>query len=936
MELKDDFSFDQFEQLQSEYLACCNKILFDFFKDFLQNGFLFSALTYNKRNEHIKEVKIVKGTDRFTDYNFNEDTISNVAEIRVLLNSYLDEVRKGVTISLTKILLDKLNFHDLFLINSKSSYCEKIIGDGDENAPARIFSYSLDDLDFDAEVSTFSTNNAQKIDKFISFFENSCSENKREKYAKYIWNYKQLADSYSAKNENGNFYIHFIKPYIEEFDCNLLLSLATNRILSEDELVIVNLFIHRIVSQTAIEKVIEVKHHATRAAISQAMARNASHNSNHVMNRLTDGKVLAGLNIKDFKSYKSKINLNSDDAEMYQQLALYINYLKCRMDYLSDITFGVPVMHTNRRVYSELYKDFDKVRLLLEYISGLDKFEYEIKFTLTDRNDITKEITEATDFSIALPNDLLGSQAFYNILENIIRNTAKHNQNKDDSSTTTFTINFSEVRCDSKEHFNGDKLTKQKCLFYQVEVFDNIELTKTKNLEKDEAETYKSYTGSEEANPLVIDWLVANQNIKLNESVLDSNKNKLRNTSLGLLEMEASAAYLRKLDVINIEADENTIKSYTGIHNKNGDLSILKAFNKNGCLGYRFFVSKPTEFLFVGDFDLEQREFELLADKGIWLRTEEYFISELENKEVFNHQFIIYENDSTREICNKYATRLPTRTIKTDGSLDFRQVNFSFPKIEEWVWQKWFDKIKGNFTDINVFTSYQAAKHSEQGSFNIAFSNHNKTWQANENDFINDEKKSNYLESLSTNAQKKLPNFRNRFAEYLYNDGEPFPLLIKQKLFEAAIVKILVIDERIQRFSKATYDSDNIKVPNQNIFEYSNVIIPANINLGADNFSSEIITAIENYVDEKIRQCQFLLIHYSILERMYESSTEKINKRLSEWSKKIRVVITSGRGKPPNLPTKEVCFIHLSPIMNAFVENRSKYAMNYLLNSARK
>ena len=73
------------------------------------------------------------------------------------------------------------------------------------------------------------------------------------------------------------------------------------------------------------------------------------------------------------------------------------------------------------------------------------------------------------------------------------------------------------------------------------------------------------------------------------------------------------------------------------------------------------------------------------------------------------------------------------------------------------------------------------------------------------------------------------------------------------------------------------------------------MLIPENIELGADNFSQEIIEKIEEYISDKITDCDFLLIHYSILERMYESSIDKINNKLDKWSSKTRVVITSGQ-----------------------------------------
>ncbi len=40
------------------------------------------------------------------------------------------------------------------------------------------------------------------------------------------------------------------------------------------------------------------------------------------------------------------------------------------MDYLADLTFGTPAMLTSKNVFTDIFEDLDKVRLLLDNISG--------------------------------------------------------------------------------------------------------------------------------------------------------------------------------------------------------------------------------------------------------------------------------------------------------------------------------------------------------------------------------------------------------------------------------------------------------------------------------------------------------------------------------------------------------------------------------------
>ncbi|RZK15557.1 MAG: hypothetical protein EOO43_14960, partial [Flavobacterium sp.] len=316
-----------------------------------------------------------------------------------------------------------------------------------------------------------------------------------------------------------------------------------------------SLLLHEMIESLANEKASssnQVMLTATRAALSQVLSRNMAHNlGSHALNNLTNPALL---NIKREEPYVPSDNLQDlgEDNQTINQLAIFNQYVKCRMDYLSDITSDTPVMHTNKNVYGELYKDLDRVRFLLNNISGLGvNFPFSIEFLFNG-----EPIEEESDFLIALPNDLLGCHAIYNILENVIRNTAKHNHEKIVKSNgklelTTFTLNFKQMSASDNVEDN--------CL-YEVEIFDNIKITGYKDLGAVELKEYKELIPlSGRSRVSNIDYLVTKQNEKLNSSILDEEK-RLRNHSLGLLEMEASAAYLRKLEITDIEKNEYIIQ----------------------------------------------------------------------------------------------------------------------------------------------------------------------------------------------------------------------------------------------------------------------------------------------------------------------------------------------------------------------------------------
>ncbi|MBK8808625.1 MAG: hypothetical protein IPO21_19130 [Bacteroidales bacterium] len=222
--------------------------------------------------------------------------------------------------------------------------------------------------------------------------------------------------------------------------------------------------------------------------------------------------------------YKWGVELYKDEIDnskkLLDQISIFNNYVKCRMDYLADISFGTPLMQTNKYAYADLFKELDKVRLLLEHISGLDDFEFEIKFKKNG-----EDLKESNDLLVAIPNDILGTQAFYNILENIIRNSAKHSDKSKlvGKNNVVFTVNFMDDIEKVDGYCNDDKCDKTKCYkahekeiknalneFIAVEVYDNIPVVgDPKQLSDIELTEFRRMMGNKEPNhKAYIDYLV--------------------------------------------------------------------------------------------------------------------------------------------------------------------------------------------------------------------------------------------------------------------------------------------------------------------------------------------------------------------------------------------------------------------------------------------
>jgi len=201
----------------------------------------------------------------------------------------------------------------------------------------------------------------------------------------------------------------------------------------------------------------EIKRHAIKSAISAIMARNGSHNiGSHVINRVVES--IDSLNIQDHK--------------------YLFRYLQQRMDFVAQISTDFSQWSTPHWFVKEIMKGFYEQKHLLNYIAsseGLKGFEIdngndcraekaEVRYIIKNvdkyhcdkakPHECFESVTNCTqcemsdqseckhrilvcgedectsdlskDISVSVPGGLVGFHAFYTILENFIRNSAKH------------------------------------------------------------------------------------------------------------------------------------------------------------------------------------------------------------------------------------------------------------------------------------------------------------------------------------------------------------------------------------------------------------------------------------------------------------------------------------------------------------------------------
>ena len=752
------------------------------------------------------------------------------------------------------------------------------------------------------------------------------------------------------------------------------------------------------------EKIVYANKNAVRSAIAQVMARNLSHNyGSHVLNHLLkanastflfrQGPYKCKYEEKDEKGkqeelfrqvlylidqLESDVYVCEDDSwkkevvnslkkdvlektktavkgiladsitnESLRQVVFLLNHIKCRVDYISDISFGAPMLQTTRCVDDDIFRELDRVSLLMNHISGLEEnFEYEIQIVREG-----KLAEKEGRLQVAVPNDVVGTHAFYNILENIIRNTAKHSQGVSGDGVT-FKIVFSDIDVEemdktlqaisftnnvAEDKALKDKLRKASQELYCVEIYDTVKMG-----DKD------------------LTALVNEQNKRLNEPIFKGERP--RSHSLGLVEMEASAAYLRKLDssvidderyhVVNSEEDAKEYEAFENLYfNQYGQLNLLKAIaktdNETGrkCFGYRFFMLRPQEVLVVGDVNLLKPLHN--PEEGVWVVGERDFCGDLKDGKVFNHEFVVYDGDETLETTIKqHKTSLSSRILVMDANAVWSaNPTINSTIIKKDCWERWRNLHKEQWSKKCFMTTLPENEEAVEKYDDIAvYLDHAKELE-------NEQKKTVYLnndyyvEVLSSLAQNKLPSFNGDVADYV-DDLRDCPELTALNL-ESVNTKVLALDERIQ---KTAFKEKDYGIGFQVHFKKMNVIVPElpdkdkpdadGINLSENNYH-DVAKQFEKYIELHKEGCDFVLIHYGILERVFKS-VDRINwkSNLDGFLERLtnsdsRVVLTSGRGVPDDLPDC-VGFVSLSSITSALIDYKSKYLFNRLMYAARK
>jgi hypothetical protein len=527
-------------------------------------------------------------------------------------------------------------------------------------------------------------------------------------------------------------------------------------------------------------------------------------------------------------------------------LGYLINYLQERQDFIATIStnhipYSVPVNFKDT-VYDELNHDYKAIRhkdsraylykgdnLLIDNIARSEGFERDDilisyrKFSglnETERNenkdkryeDLSKvyvDFDELNKINVALPGGAVGRQAFFSIIENFIRNSAKHSGKGNDHDKKFLEIKMDLIDLDDEK---------------ELEKYNNREEKIDTNIIHDDTQMngyYRVELSDNRANFELAENAIQEA---LNDPFINED-GSLKEDHKGIKEMRISATWLRFLEDENILEDENYPP-------------VFQLANKGGNVCYVFYLLKPKDLLFVTEDKNLIDKYKGNNGNGAWepefnkngwkLITYEDFDFSIDSR----YRLIVFDKNidedkevddskinETRKYCHSRITvtnNLSKERIDIDKKLSFDQLDaYTINKIE--VFNHFHEKfIKNNIISelpvIKIIESdhrklkkvepqYNSEKIKikdiEDGDNNlIVYKDHFDT-EAKFNAFEKHLEKTLFVEAVSGNNSSDRLIRKTDFDKHWYLN-----------MVESALTKIAIIDERLWSYFSQIEEDD--------------------------------------------------------------------------------------------------------------------------------
>lgn len=672
------------------------------------------------------------------------------------------------------------------------------------------------------------------------------------------------------------------------------------------------------------------------------------------------------------------------------------DYLKKRMDFIAEITTTLPAWEKTLSLKKDLLEVFQCQFAILDNIARSEGFCYAPEFKSADP-DVNKILSqyackkindkwgkcrnngnicgrlpeesrkedacdsepqpikieyEGNDCPVSIPHGVVGKQAFYSILENFIRNSAKHGGAKvkndiksdDGKNALVFTIKAKEAE------ENGEWAD-----YIKVTLSDNIGNC-AEEIDRDD----------EDKIVRVIDRL--KKAVRDNEYI-DPKDGRIKKGSWGIKEMKVSANFLRKREVDALLEEKEEFKEpplikLTCFDDSSCSVDCLKNKNETN-VAMTFYLRKPKEVFIV------KRNSSRIKDNkkwGIETCTIEEFKERVNSGEAIPHRFLLFESYDETAVTLAMNNRviLPSRIVINsvpDGASN-----------KQWKWKEPAYTQINNFNNIEdspaefsleLYEKFLKNKMMD-GSNNLALvfiRNLDNNWKVEDICDVGDSLPEtglanliifdNHHDKIEVDGDNKITGPVCKYYQgvsagtssgiFLKNapDNVVDKKVILRELAESSMVKVLIADERIWRNSQGKLTVKSGKMAGRiDLLEKMGIfLVPVSDGTISESEKNRILN--NSYSD-----ITFFVIHQGLIDKMkspdHSSRKKNHTTKVISGTQFIRcavhkfpyVIIDSGRGEPEELEPG-TRYIPMSAIEN-FLDELDKYSLVQTLFSVRR
>jgi hypothetical protein len=482
---------------------------------------------------------------------------------------------------------------------------------------------------------------------------------------------------YSTKEDRYIYY--FVNPVLNIDNRNINdggLILYCSQELSNNEVKEIELVFTKWSSALTLETYVTIiRQKSIKSSKAAIISRNMSHNlGSHVMTYLkqklssvesvVEQRVLADLiDHKNFNHIHKKLLDDKIELPFLVGLGRFINYLQERQDYVATVaTDYVPAKTTisfKDFIYDELKPDLRYERhkgdkgiigrkpdnILLSYIAFSEGYTCadDITIKFKDFNgkmpisDAEKEsFTKLRKFEIALPGGTVGRQAFFSVMENIIRNTAKHAGNN--SRRMEIIIDLLENADELDKIINENDITDSS-------IKDKLKISYSKNQYKVSPQLYNKCK-----NKYYILTITANkpndlETIKtLRNGIVSNYTGDDKDNYKGIKEMRISAAWMRGYEMdtdIKMEKEPPALAVRGVNYNRETEKCAIQ---------YVICLPKPRKIAFVVKEILGKDLNNSIEDLNNSIDKYGWHIFSDDNKEIADYDIIVISKHTTESV----------------------------------------------------------------------------------------------------------------------------------------------------------------------------------------------------------------------------------------------------------------------------------------------